>query len=46
MRVRKALLNNAKIWSFISIGIGLLTIVLLAVFYGAIFFTALSEGDF
>lgn len=38
--------NNAKIWSFISIGIGLLTIILLAAFYGAFFFTALSEGDF
>lgn len=38
--------NNAKIWSFLSIGIGLLIIIIFSVFYGAIAIAALSEADF
>jgi len=37
--------NNAKIWSFVSIGIGILIIAFFLLFYGAVFFAALSSGD-
>ncbi|MGX1025084.1 CD225/dispanin family protein [Flavobacterium sp. CS20] len=38
--------NNAKIWSFLSVGIGLLMIILFFIFYGTIALTALSEAEF
>lgn len=38
--------NNAKIWSFLSIGIGVLIIIAIAVFYGAVGVAALSEAEF
>lgn len=38
--------SNAKLWGFLSVGIGLLIIVVLAIFYGAFAFAALSEADF
>lgn len=38
--------NNAKIWSFLSIGIGLLIIIVFAIFYGAVAVAALSEAEF
>ncbi len=38
--------RNAKTWGLISIGIGVLIIAFVLVFYGAIFFAALSSGNF
>ena len=38
--------KNAKLWGFLSVGIGLLIIVIIAVFYGAVGLAALSETDF
>lgn len=37
--------NNAKIWSFVSIGIGILIIAFFLLFYGAVFFAAISNGE-
>jgi uncharacterized membrane protein len=38
--------NNAKVWSFLSIGIGLLIIIVFAIFYGAVAVAAISEAEF
>ncbi|MBS3738495.1 CD225/dispanin family protein [Mesohalobacter halotolerans] len=38
--------NNAKVWSFLSIGIGLLVIIVFAIFYGAVAVAAISEAEF
>lgn len=38
--------KNAKLWGFLSLGIGLLTIVVAAILFGASAIAALSEADF
>lgn len=38
--------NNAKIWSFLSIGIGLLILLFVFLFYGAVIFAAIANGEF
>jgi len=38
--------NNAKIWGFLSVGIGLLTILVIFIIYGAVIFAAISNGEF
>ena len=38
--------NNAKIWGFLSVGIGLLLLILVFAIYGAVIFAAISNGDF
>lgn len=35
--------NNAKIWGFLSVGIGLLTILIIFLIYGAVIFAAISN---
>jgi len=38
--------KNAKLWGFLSIGIGLLIIVVVAILYGTFAISALSNADF
>lgn len=38
--------KNAKLWGFLSVGIGLLTIVVVIILFGATAIAALSEANF
>ncbi len=38
--------KNARNWSFAGIGVGLLIILIAFIFYGAVIFAAISNGEF
>jgi len=38
--------KNAKTWGLISIGLGILIIAFFLLFYGTVFFAAVSSGEF